>query len=86
MKDPTEVKQIYDGISYKKGCCLLKMISNELTEKRFMEGVRYYLETYQYGSTVSNDLWTALEDISKLSMSKKMNIWTKDPGVSGYQS
>ncbi|KAI1145070.1 aminopeptidase 2 [Nemania diffusa] len=80
VQDATEAKQIYDEISYQKGCCILKMVSHELGEDRFLEGVRLYIERHSFGNTESKDLWLAWEDLTGQPFQDKMRVWTKQAG------
>ncbi|KAI1358997.1 aminopeptidase 2 [Xylaria arbuscula] len=80
VQDATQAKQIYDEISYQKGCCILKMVSHELGEDKFLEGVRLYIERHRFGSTESKDLWLAWEDLTDQPFQDKMRVWTKQAG------
>ncbi|KAL9119517.1 MAG: hypothetical protein Q9187_003933, partial [Circinaria calcarea] len=75
-----EVNEIFDAISYSKGSCVLRMISQHLGEDTFMEGIRRYLKKHAYGNTQTGDLWAALSDASGKSVEKTMDIWTKNVG------
>lgn len=59
IQDATEAKQVFDDISYKKGCSVLMMISSELGPDRFLTGTKLYLQRYAYENTTSEDLWSS---------------------------
>lgn len=80
IQDATEAKQVFDDISYKKGCSVLMMISSELGSDRFMAGSKLYLQRYAYQNTTSEDLWSCIEEATAESIGQKMHIWTKQPG------
>ena len=80
LQNDSEARQIYDGISYDKGCCILRMVSKELGWENFLSGVKLYIDRHQYGNTESEDLWTALEDATGVPIKSKMDSWTKTPG------
>lgn len=80
VQDATEAKQLFDDISYKKGCCVLKMILIELGENKFLEGVKLYIHRHKFRNTISEDLWRALEDCTGEAISTKMHVWTKQTG------
>jgi aminopeptidase 2 len=80
VKRADEVNQIFDAISYSKGSCVLRMLSKQLGEETFMEGVRRYLKKHAYGNTETGDLWAALSDASGKDVEKIMDIWTKKVG------
>ncbi|KAI9809810.1 MAG: hypothetical protein M1825_000243 [Sarcosagium campestre] len=80
VKRADEINQIFDAISYSKGSCVLRMISQYLGEDVFMEGIRRYLKKHAYGNTQTGDLWAALSDASGKDVGKVMEIWTKNVG------
>lgn len=80
IQDATEAKQIFDDISYKKGCSVLMMISSELGPDRFLTGCKLYLQRYAYGSTTSEDLWSSIQQATGEPIREKMHTWTKQPG------
>lgn len=80
VKRADEINQIFDAISYSKGSSVLRMISKQLGEDVFMEGVRQYLKKHAYGNTQTGDLWHALSEASGKDVEKVMDIWTKKVG------
>ncbi|KAI3399355.1 hypothetical protein diail_7082 [Diaporthe ilicicola] len=80
IQDASEVKQVFDDISYEKGCSILMMLSNDLGADRFLKGIKLYLERYSYKNTTSEDLWASLEEATTESIHEKMQVWTKRPG------
>ncbi|KAL1453598.1 hypothetical protein WDU94_009928, partial [Cyamophila willieti] len=60
ITDPSEIKQIFDSITYNKGAYLIQMASMFLTEEIFQKGVNSYLEKYSYGNAEQTDLWDCL--------------------------
>jgi aminopeptidase 2 len=80
VKRADQINQIFDAISYSKGSCVLRMISQYLGEETFMEGIRRYLKKHAYGNTRTSDLWAALSDASGKDVEGVMNIWTKNVG------
>jgi len=75
--DPNE---LFDDISYQKGGCVLRMISEFVGEKEFVEGVGLYLRKNKYGSTEIEDLWAALSERSGKDVKKLADVWTKKIG------
>jgi aminopeptidase 2 len=80
ITDAAETKQIFDAISYKKGCCVLTMICKELGWDGFLGVVKAYLDRHKYGSTESEDLWKAFEEITGSPYKDRMHTWTKEAG------
>lgn len=80
IQDATDAKQVFDDISYEKGCAVLMMISSELGPDAFLKGIKLYLQRYAYGNTTSGDLWSSIEEATAVPISDKMHIWTTRPG------
>lgn len=59
---PSEVAQIFDDITYYKGGALELWLLNALGPDAFLQGMKIYLERFQYGNAVITDLWDALEE------------------------
>ena len=75
-----QIVQIFDPISYSKGSAVIRMISKNLGEPVFLEGIRRYLKTHAYGNTKTSDLWSALSDASGKDVGAIMAVWTKKIG------
>ncbi|EAQ92907.1 hypothetical protein CHGG_01142 [Chaetomium globosum CBS 148.51] len=80
VKDATKAKQLFDHISYKKGCCVLKMLLDDLGEKRFFQGLKLYTHRHKFGNTESADLWHAFRDCGDPEVPNRMRVWTKETG------
>lgn len=80
IQEGTEAKQFYDDISYKKGCLVLMMMVSEVGLDSFLRGIKLYLKRYAYGNTISDDLWSSIEEATAVPMRNKMRVWIKRPG------
>lgn len=80
VKNPNEINEIFDKISYSKGASIIRMLADYLGKKDFRDGLRYYIKKYQYCNTKTNDLWDALEKISGKPVKNVMENWTKKAG------
>ncbi len=65
VNHPDEVAELFDLISYEKGCSVLYMICMYIGVENFRRGVRLYLERHAYGNAEGMDFWQALEDASR---------------------
>ena len=81
VKDPAEISQLFDAISYSKGASVIRMLEQFLTPEVFRQGLHQYLDANQYGNARTEDLWAALENESRLPVTAIMNTWT---GQMGY--
>ncbi|CAL8262791.1 unnamed protein product [Merluccius merluccius] len=58
---PHKIVEQFDAISYSKGAAVLRMLSDMLSEKMFVQGLSSYLNHFAYGNTVGKDLWEHLQ-------------------------
>src|SRR6202044_1897408 len=72
---PEEAEDMFDVITYDKGCSVLRMIERYLGDETFRYGLRLYLDRHQYGNTDTIDLWGALEDASGQPVRATMSTW-----------
>ncbi|KAK6334137.1 Aminopeptidase 2 mitochondrial [Orbilia brochopaga] len=80
VKKISEINQIFDAISYSKGSCVLRMVSQYIGEKTFIDGIKKYLKKHAYKNTVTSDLWAALSEASGKDISHMMDVWTRQIG------
>ena len=80
VKDPAEVREIFDEISYSKGASILRMLEQFLGEGKFRKGLRAYLKEHSYGNARTADLWKALEAASGRPVRALMNTWVRQTG------
>ncbi|XP_073321593.1 endoplasmic reticulum aminopeptidase 2 [Pagrus major] len=59
-ENPTQIKQMFDTVSYDKGACVLHMLRHFLTEDVFQSGIVRYLRKYSYRNAHNQDLWDSL--------------------------
>ncbi|GMN36050.1 hypothetical protein TIFTF001_005719 [Ficus carica] len=87
VKHASEIQEIFDAISYKKGASVIRMLQSYLGAECFQVG---NLEQLSYSTTISiehafsnaktEDLWAALEEGSGEPVTRLMNSWTKQKG------
>ena len=80
VKNPAEVSQLFDAISYSKGGSVLRMLENFLGPEVFRGGLYRYLKGHEYGNARTQDLWSALEEESGLPVTSIMDSWVKQMG------
>lgn len=81
IKDPAEIRTIFDAISYNKGSSVINMLHRFLGAENFQKGLRLYLKRFAYKNSQTDDLWQALSEASGQNVKSFMSDWTK---VSGY--
>ena len=80
VKDPAEIGQLFDAISYSKGGSILRMLERFLGEDIFREGLRNYIAQHQYQNAVTGDLWTALANASNQPVAEIMDTCVQQTG------
>ena len=80
VKDALDVNQIFDAISYLKGCSTLRMLANHLGEKRFLDGVSRYLKKHAYSNAKTEALWAGLAEASGADVNALMSTWVQKIG------
>ena len=80
MRTALEVEQVFDHISYLKGCSVIRMLSSYLSVDNFVQGVSNYLKSHAYGNATTNDLWSVLSEVSGQNVETFMGPWIKNVG------
>ncbi len=80
VKDPAQIGQLFDAISYSKGASVIRMLEQYLGPAVFQSGLQRYIAAHQYGNARTEDLWSALEAASGQPVTSIMDSWTKQMG------
>ena len=80
VKDPAEIGQLFDAISYSKGGAVIRMLEQFLGPEAFRRGIRRYLSRHQYGNARTIDLWDAMDGASGQPVAAMMDTWVKQTG------
>lgn len=80
VKNPAEISQIFDSISYSKGAAVIRMLVTYLGEETFRRGLQQYLKKHQYKNARTEDLWNSLSQASGQSVNQIMDSWTRKIG------
>lgn len=80
VRDALDVNQIFDAISYLKGCSVIRMLANHLGVKTFLKGVSIYLKRHTYGNAKTVALWDALSEASGTDVPALMAPWIEKIG------
>ena len=81
VRDPSDISQIFDSISYSKGASVIRMLEAYLGSATFQKGLCDYLQKHLYANARTDDLWAALDAASGKSVSQMMTRWTRTMGV-----
>ncbi|EHK46514.1 hypothetical protein TRIATDRAFT_132566 [Trichoderma atroviride IMI 206040] len=80
VRDALDVNQIFDHISYLKGCSAIRMLANHLGVETFLKGVSNYLKAHAYGNAKTKALWDALTEASGKDINEIMYPWISKIG------
>jgi aminopeptidase N len=81
IRDVVQANQAFDTITYLKGQAVVRMLESYVGEQTFRSGVRAYIKAHAYGTTVSDDLWRALDQASGLRIIEVAHDFTLQAGV-----
>jgi puromycin-sensitive aminopeptidase len=77
VADAAEIDEIFDIISYSKGCSIVRMLASFLGNETFKKGLNIYLNRHKYANALTEDLWIALSEVSGKPVKELMDHWTK---------
>lgn len=80
VADAAEIDEIFDIISYSKGCSIVRMLASFLGNDVFKKGLNIYLNRHKYANALTEDLWAALSETSGKPVKELMDHWTKQDG------
>ncbi|MFB5622947.1 MAG: M1 family metallopeptidase, partial [Nitrosarchaeum sp.] len=80
VNSTSEIREIFDAISYDKGGCVLRMLEHYVGESNFQKGLKHYLNEFKYKNAEGKDLWDAIGKISKMPVRSMVSTWLKQPG------
>ncbi|KAG6024767.1 hypothetical protein E4U41_001688 [Claviceps citrina] len=80
VRDALDVNQIFDSISYLKGCSAIRMLANHVGVETFLKGVSNYLKAHAYGNAKTKALWDALGEASGQDVNALMGPWISKIG------
>ncbi len=80
VKDPEEIEELFDEISYGKGASILRMIEAYIGADNFRKGVAKYLEKFRYSNASGSDLWNHLQEASGTEVNRIMEGWISKAG------
>jgi aminopeptidase N len=78
---PSEIEQMFDGISYGKAGNVLLSVENYVGPETFRQGVHNYLAAHLYGNATAEDFWNAQTTTSHKPVDKIMESLIAQAGV-----
>ncbi|SCU93657.1 LAFA_0F17546g1_1 [Lachancea sp. 'fantastica'] len=80
VKNAKDIDQLFDTISYLKGCSLLEMISEFLGPGNFIRGVARYLEQNAFSNATMNDLLGSVGEVCEIDLLSRLSNWILTTG------
>ena len=53
VNDPDQITEIFDSITYKKGCSVIRMLENFMGAEEFKKGIHNFLESHKFSGAIS---------------------------------
>ncbi|KAK9070775.1 hypothetical protein SSX86_011177 [Deinandra increscens subsp. villosa] len=76
----SEIDEIFDAISYRKGASVIRMLQSYLGPEVFQRALAKYIKRHACSNAKTEDLWAVLEEESNEPVNKLMHSWTKQKG------
>jgi len=77
---PAEAEEMFDAITYTKGCAVLRMLEHYLGAEPFRAGLRTYMRAFAERNAAGADLWRHLQDASREPVTQMMASWIRQGG------
>ncbi|XP_076438567.1 glutamyl aminopeptidase-like [Babylonia areolata] len=82
IRNPEEIQQYFDMISYNKGMAILRMLRHFIGPENFRKGLQSYVKKYKYKNADMNELWQTFTEAveGKHLIGEIMEKWTRQMG------
>jgi len=77
---PGEALEMFDVITYQKGCAVMHMLEHFLGEDEFKAGIQSYMKAFSASNATGADLWHHLEQASEQPVGTLMRSWIEQAG------
>jgi len=87
VDDPSEIRELFDAISYSKGGSVLRMLEDYVGAATFQAGLHEYLSGHAYNNAKGSHLWESISTAAErdgsglgVSVTDLMEAWIKQIG------
>jgi puromycin-sensitive aminopeptidase len=80
VETPEQATELFDNITYRKGCAVMRMIETYLGEEQFRAGMRTYMQEFAESNATGADLWRHLAQASGEPVDAIMQTWITQGG------
>ena len=80
VTSPAQATELFDVITYEKGCGVLRMVESFMGAEAFEAGIKAYMAAFKNKNARGADLWTKLSAQVKEPVDDLMQSWVTQPG------
>lgn len=80
VETPADASEMFDVITYQKGCGVMRMLETFLGSEAFRAGIRTYMKEFAESNAAGGDLWRHLEQSANRPVSQIMESWLLQGG------
>ncbi|HET9907193.1 MAG TPA: M1 family aminopeptidase, partial [Anaerolineales bacterium] len=80
VETPAQAEELFDAITYIKGCAVMRMLENFLGTGSFRDGLRTYMQEFATRNARGADLWRHLQAASQQPVTQIMESWILQGG------
>lgn len=80
VKNAKDIDQVFDAISYLKGCSILEMISEYVGVEKFVGGVALYLKRNAFSNATMEDLLGSIGEVCGCDILARLQNWILNIG------
>ncbi len=80
VQTPAQADELFDAITYTKGCAVLRMLESFLGSESFRDGLRSYMQEFAERNACGPDLWRHLQAASHQPVTDIMESWILQAG------
>ena len=80
VETPAQAEELFDAITYLKGCSVMRMLENFLTPEVFQKGIQTYMQEFGNRNAQGSDLWQHLQAASQEPVIKIIESWILQGG------
>jgi puromycin-sensitive aminopeptidase len=80
VETPSQAAEMFDVITYEKGCAVMRMLESFLGEEAFRAGIRTYMQEFSEDNAAGSDLWRHLEKAAGRPVTRIMESWINQGG------
>jgi puromycin-sensitive aminopeptidase len=80
VETPSQAQELFDAITYLKGCAVMRMLESFLGAEAFRAGLRTYMQEFAERNAKGADLWRHLQAASQQPVTQIMESWILQAG------